>query len=64
MDRDSSSTSPWEYMDLDQQTRRGDSREYPGLVRSLTGEAQVLLREIVKREKRCTEEATGAMTVR
>lgn len=47
MDRDSSSTSPWEYMDFELQTRKGDSREYSVAIRLRTGEAQVLLREFL-----------------
>ena len=63
MDRDSSSASPWKFMDFELQTHKGDSREYPVAVHLLTGEAQVLLREFVKREERCTGESTGVMVV-
>jgi hypothetical protein len=63
MDRGSSSTSPWKYMDFGLQTRKGDSRKYSAAVRLLMGEAQVLLRDSVKREKRCMEEDIKAVQV-
>jgi hypothetical protein len=63
MDRGSSSTSPWKYMDFGLQARKGDSRKYSAAVRLLMGKAQVLLRDSVNREKRCMEEDIKAVQV-
>ena len=63
MDRGNSSTSPWKYMDFRFQTLKGDSRKYSAAVRLLTSKAQVLLRDSVKREKRCREEDIKAVQV-
>lgn len=63
MDRGSSSTSPWKYMDFKFQTRKGDSRKYSAAVCLVMGKVQALLRDFVKREKRCMEEVIKAVQV-
>ncbi len=40
MDRDTSSTSPWEYVDFELEIRKGNGPKYPVVVRSPAGEAQ------------------------
>ena len=42
MDRDRSSTSPWEYMGFELEVRKGGPREHPVTIRSLAGETLVL----------------------
>jgi hypothetical protein len=47
MNRDRSLTSPWEYMDFELEIPKGGYREHPATVRSLTGEMQMLPRELM-----------------